>query len=158
MTCLNCPGPVPVISERLAKQIIPVIPRGDHSIVLQATFDWLRERHEGLTIYKGITGRDYTNSEKDEIGPEHGVVADLPCPYHTPIGCLIGGLGAHHNFAEEMNQPPYGWLPTMLARILDRAYLKQLAENREIADAKISLLTRNRDWNYRGQGIPLLKS
>ncbi len=149
MPCPSCPGPVPVISQSLAAQVIGKIPELQRPAILIATFEWLTRKDQGLTIYEGIIGRPYTNKEKDTIALEHGIVAELPCPYHTPDGCMLGGLGPHYNRIEETAKAPYGWLPTLVAKFLDRATLKDLARRRQIADAKISLLTRNEGFLTR---------
>lgn len=145
MPCPNCPGPVPVVSQSLAQKLISQIPETKRPGILIATFEWLTRKDEGLTIYEGINGRPYTDREKDIIAMEHGIVAELPCPYHTPNGCMLGGLGPHYNRIEETGKAPYGWLPTLVAKFLDRRTLLELARKRQIADAKISLLTRN-EW------------
>jgi hypothetical protein len=61
----------------------------------------------------------------------------------------LGGLGPHYNRAEETGKAPYGWLPTLVAKFLDRPTLLDLARKRQIADAKISLLTRNEGFLTR---------
>ena len=143
MSCPNCPGQVPVISLALANEILDRIPKERRDTILRATFDWLCEKHPGLTFYEGINGRGYTDEEKDAIGLEHGVVAELPCPYHHNDACLIGGLGPKYMEAQEVGKSPYGWLPTLVAMSWGKSAFKHLVIGREIADAKVSLLTRN---------------
>jgi len=113
------------------------------SQILIAAFEWLTRRDPGVECYEGITGRAYTTKEKDTIALDHGVIANLPCPFHAVDGCMLGGLGPHYNCADEVGHATYGWLPTMVARYLDREQLRDLARMRAIADGKISLLTRN---------------
>ena len=149
MPCSRCPGPVPVMSVALARRILAQVPELQRPKILIASFEWLCGKDEGIRIYEGITGRPYTDREKDAIALDQGVVAGLPCPYHTPNGCMLGELGPQYNARDEHQKAPYGWLPTLVAREWDRATLTDMAKRREIADAKISLLTRNAEFYTR---------
>ncbi len=141
--CPEC-GPVPVVSTKLAEMILAGVPVGIRDRILTVTFDWLTTKHAGIRIYKGITGRAYTNEEKDAIGPDQGLVSELECPYRGRLGCVIGGLGPHYNVIEEHSRgAPYGFLPALVARAWDPKRYKGLIEAQEIADAKVALLTRN---------------
>lgn len=140
--CPNCPT-VPVVSVRLAEQLFEEMPPAERQKALVLAMEWLCQKHEGLALYNGVNGREYTNEEKKAISYEASTVAGLPCPFWRASRCSLRGLGPHYNRTEEAQSEPYGWLPVLVARVLDRPQLILLASEGAIADAKIALLTRN---------------
>ena len=140
--CPNCPT-VPIVSVRLATKIFPAMSSQKRMKALLASFEWLTKRDEGLSLYNGVNGREYTNDEKKAISFEASTVAGFQCPFWSGKSCSIGGLGPHYNRVEETQAGQYGWAPLLLARELDRQQLKELASRCAIADAKIALLSRN---------------
>ncbi len=140
--CPDCPT-VPVVSQRLADVVTKRLPVSRQAAVLIAAMAWLVERHVGLTLYEGINGRPYTDTEKDAIGAETGLVAGLPCPFVSEKGCTLGGLGAGYSIIKDSGRPPYAWLPVWITRAYALADYRILVRHRNIADAKVALLTRN---------------
>lgn len=146
MRCKGCPTSVPVVSDELATHLAIMMPDDVRHKTCEASLAWLVTRHEGLSIYLGINGRGYTPEERNLIAGETPAVASLPCPYYDKTaksGCILGGLGRRYSKRQEANKAPYGWLPTMLMRRLDPQALKTLVKSKEIADAKVTMLTRN---------------
>lgn len=140
--CPNCPQ-VPVVSLSLANAVLKHIPEVERIPAVQAAFQWLTARHEGLSLYVGINGRYYTREEKDAIALETQAVAETPCPFFASSGCMIHGLGPHYNRIEETGKAAYSWLPTLMARGWALDEYRVLVKAKAIADAKIALLTRN---------------
>lgn len=140
--CPNCPQ-VPVVSVILASRVLKRVPEVERIAAAQAAFQWLTERHAGISIYAGINGRRYTGEEKDAIALDTQAVAETPCPFLTGSGCMISGLGPHYNNIEETGKAPYGWLPALVSREWALNEYRILVKAGRIADAKIALLTRN---------------
>ncbi|RJO60331.1 MAG: hypothetical protein C4542_09575 [Dehalococcoidia bacterium] len=154
MNCGACPS-VPVVSEALAVYIAKHIEM-DIALrreVLDASLEWLTTRHAGLSSYQAITGRGYTDEERDQIGPETAVVAGLECPLKSVAGCRLAIVGMTYDARRDAGYKQYGWLPTLLARQLASTEYKDLARNGLIADAKIALLTRRDNFPTREDAV-----
>jgi hypothetical protein len=123
------------------------------SAVLLTSIAWLTVDHEGLEYYRAIVGREYTSTEKDDIAADTYKVMQLPCPFFDQGKCIFGGLGRHFNTIEEHLSAPYGFLPTMLARLINPAMIKDLVLSGKVADAKVCLLTRNKEFYSREQTL-----
>jgi hypothetical protein len=144
MACGDCPNVVPVVSEALAHQIVSRLDKQQAIPAELAALQWLVTRHEGLAIYWGIHGRPYTHFEQDAIALETEAASGLPCPfYEVPQGCLLNGLGPYFNRVSETGHQHYGWLPTMVARLLCRDTFRDLVAHQQIADVKVAFLSRN---------------
>lgn len=144
MACPNCPNEVPVVSEKLAKQIVSRLDKQQRIAAELAALQWLVTRHEGLSIYWGIHGRPYTHFEQDAIALETAATSVLPCPfYEVPQGCILWGLGSYFNRVSETGHKHYGWLPTMVARLLCRDTFLDLVAHQQVADVKVAFLSRN---------------
>ena len=146
MTCSGCPTNVPVVSQELACHLVVLMPLDKRTRVAVKAMEWLVERHEGLSLYEGVNGRQYTTEERNAIALETPVVAALPCPFYAPdkLGrCVVGGLGKRYNSRDELGKAPYGFLPAMLMRMIDRPGYRTLVQSRTVADAKVAMVTRN---------------
>lgn len=143
MNCAGCPS-VPAVPANAVRGYA-MLPQALAQRVLQTALAWLVERHAGLAVYAGIAGRQYTLDERKAIALETAVVARLACPWAAKAGCAL----PVRRFAG--SGPPYGWLPTLLARELAPCDLSELVRHGAIADAKIALLNRNAGFPVREQ-------
>lgn len=150
MPCPPCQYTVPAVSPGLVAEALERLLPTQRTAILVSTLAWLIERHDGLQMFEGITGRPYTNEEKKQIAFDQSAVESLPCPYHEGEKCLIGGLGPKFTYAQEYDKGPYGWLPTLVARALDIVTFRELCKRHFIADAKIALMTRTTEFPTRG--------
>lgn len=142
---LNCPclGTVPIVSRRLALQVLGQVPRWDAERILKAAVGWLIEQHPGLELYRGIQGRQHTDEERVAVGRELATVARLPCPFQEGRTCILGGLGPGYNRASEGNGQPYAWLPMHVAKALAPENAKKMVRAGAVADAKAVYLNTN---------------
>ncbi len=151
--CPPCQFTVPAVSAQIARELVDGLDPSTKANALVLALCWLTESHPGLTVYHGIVGRPYADDERREIALDEGVVSDLTCPFmdtDAPDACLIGGLGPNYTSEGEAARAPYGWLPMMLCRALDRHTLVELVKHRYVADAKVATLARNRIFPERG--------
>lgn len=139
----DCLGTVPITSRHLALEVLGRIPRWEAQDVLEAAIAWLAERHDGLEHYSGIQGRRHTDEERVAAGRELAGVARTPCPFKTPLGCMLGGLGVHYNRVDEANGQPYSWLPMHVAKELSPDTLRKMIRSGAVADAKAVYLNTN---------------
>lgn len=155
MSCESCPNSVPVVSQRVADYVVTHLPPALRHRAAVAALEWLTARHAGLELYVGINGRHYTATEKRAIAHEIAAVAGLPCPFKVGESCLLGGLGPLYRTFYEAHRPPYGWLPTQIARLLDGRTYRELVRRGAIADAKVALVTRNEGLEIQPKGANL---
>ena len=147
--CPGCPV-VPVVSKRLAMAVLAKKPPQVKEQCLVRAMQWLTERHEGIDMYEGICGRPYTNDERNTVALDTGAVSGLSCPFYEPDNCVLGGLGSHYNPHEEsLRGQPYGWLPTLVAVAYDPDGYRELVQRQAVADAKVTLLARNKAFVYK---------
>jgi len=142
MSCLTCPTPVPIVSLRIAKLTASLIPQDKRLKVMYHALEWLVTRHEGLTLYLGVNGRNYTNDEKVAISKELGTVQVLSCPFLEGDNCILDRLPPAYTLANECGKSPYLWLPTAMAKLVDEDTLREVVNRKEVADAKVAMLTR----------------
>lgn len=154
MACPDCPAKVPVISQAFAATLVVRLSEERKRRVALACLEWLTRRDAGLKLYEGINGREYSDLEKDLIALEVPVVTRLPCPLYAPKErnkCVLGGLGQHGRLFDP-GAAPYGWLPTMLLRLIDPVSFRAQVVARQVADAKVGLLTRKTLLDPRHEG------
>lgn len=146
MACPDCPGAVPVVSQAMASAIVVQMTKEHKDRAALLSLQWLTKRDPLLSLYEGIMGRAYTNFEKDLIAIEVGVVSHLSCPFHDAKerGQCALGPAVQYALSHDPGSAPFGWLPTMLLRLIDPVQFRALVKAREIADAKVSMLTRKR--------------
>jgi hypothetical protein len=133
---------MPLVGMKLAKRIAVFIPEKNRLKVTLRALEWLCKRDEGLVSYNGVNGRQYTEEERRAIAGELAAVETLSCPFMDGETCMIGGLPRGYN-RDETAKPPYLWLPTAMVKLLDEETLRQVVKNREVADAKVAMLSRN---------------
>ncbi len=147
--CFTCPQ-VPAISEELAHRFIQRLSEDEKWPALMLALAWLVERHEGLQLYEGITGRPYTVEEKDRIGAETGYVAAAICPYFVgPEECRVRRLCSDPPVEADRLRQRFFWLPTAVARSLAKEQFHTLVADGHVADAKVAILTRPSGWYTR---------
>lgn len=146
--CPGCPQ-VPVVSEKLARTVLKRVAERGKPLI--AALQWLVQPHEGLEVYLGVVGREYTQEERDAIAVETQAAAALPCPFQEDGQCMIGGLGPHYNRVEETGQAPYGWLPTLVAREWAIDDFRGFVRSRQVADVKVALMNRNEGFLSRDE-------
>jgi hypothetical protein len=142
VACQTCPSPVPVVSLRLAKYLVKGIRPDQRHEVLRRALAWLVEQHPGLKSYMGVAGRPYQPDERKAIVAEVAVVGKLACPFLAGETCLLDGLPAYTPASESL-KPPYLWLPTAMAKLLGETTLREMVKRRFVADAKVTMMTRN---------------
>lgn len=138
--CQDCPNQVPIVSARVARLIVEALPVPLFARVKIKSFEWLTTKHPGLTLYEGIHGRWYTDLEKDVIALEAENVRGTGCPYQQDGRCLI--IEYLPSQCADVNGDNLGWMPTFLARELDKRLLLDLVAARAVADAKVAGVTR----------------
>lgn len=139
----DCTGTVPIVSRKLANDVIARLPRWELEGVLKASVAWLITQHPDLTEYNGVQGRQYSDEERRVAARDLGVVAALPCPFKTPLGCLLGGLGPGYTRVNETGRQPYAFLPMHIAKALAPETARQMVAAGEVADAKAVYLNTN---------------
>ncbi len=169
MICRSCPSPIPTVSLRLAADIANKIPERHQMKVILPAVNWLLERHEGLSFYHGIHGRPYTNEEKVAIADDTTAIEWLTCPYcvrsedihiHKDGSCILESINPNirifrdSEFRDANGQGQFMWLPAALVRALDKDLLRELVSSKDIADAKVTILTRDEEF-YSGRNLPV---
>jgi len=142
MSCASCPSPTPVVSLGLSRRVVESVPEEHRLRLFIKALEWLVTRHEGLTVYLGVNGRPYTQEERVAIAKETQAVRVLPCPFMEGETCLLDRLPLYE-FGDEVQKPPYLFLPTAVAKLIDEETLREVVRRKEVADAKVALLSRN---------------
>lgn len=152
--CPNCPNKVPVVSPELVKRIVERLSPAERLVACNRAALWILTRHPGLTVYEGVHGRAYHPDEQLMIALEVGIVAETPCPFHSEMGCCLGGCATQREWAREPSVGHYLFLPNGILRLLEGPAVVRMLARHVIADAKTAGLTRTSGFAKFGLPTP----
>jgi len=131
-----------VVSLALATRIVAMLPERQRAAILKRSLEWLVTRHPGLTVYLGVHGRPYSQDERATIAKECAAVEGLACPFLDGELCKLDRLPGYEPELE-VGRAPYLWIPTAMAKLLGEHTLREAVRLKEVADAKVTMLSRN---------------
>ena len=107
---------------------------------------WLTRPIAGVRMYERVRGRAYSPVEKAHIYREKQAVRASGCPFKDGFGCALGtAMPVRCQLGIDSVAGEKGFLPTLLAVRLDKAWVAAMIDSGEIANAKVAMEFRDAD-------------